>query len=165
MRTKCILQFVAFLALSHNTVAQTPVYDSIYTYSWDTAMVEWKAISKKTQMIYNEHDSLTSYIVQRINVDSWRNVVRFTYTYDTDNNLISEMYQVWDSVNWINNLLNTFTYDDDHNRISSLNQKWITTEWVNNKKQLIIGTVMALCERKQRVFTRICSIRCRIISG
>lgn len=138
------------------------IYDSVYSWEWDTFNNGWKYVEKSINIIYDVKNNLTSYsnqlydssntwinsfqyifnfdvnnnrlhqLTQRWNSILWENYWFYTSTYDANNNLTSELSQEWIGGVWENSSLAIYTYDGNNNQISSLYKNWDSSMWVNS---------------------------------
>ncbi|MCX6269477.1 MAG: T9SS type A sorting domain-containing protein [Bacteroidetes bacterium] len=145
--------------LNHRELMQ--IWDSIFSFQWDTLTDGWQLGYKYIDMVYNAKHYLTNYLWQAWNGTAWENSVKVTYTYnaynlqtsflgqrwdaaawvnasqylytyDASNNMTSRLYQLWTSGAWANVNQYIYTYDADNNLTSQMRQTWSSGAWVNN---------------------------------
>jgi len=136
------------------------IYDSIYSWVWDSISMGWTIDSKTINFIYDaNHNELselyqtwdgnawvnsmkytyaydasnneTSQLVRSWNGSAWENYKQYSYTYDASNNLINSIWQNWNGSAWVNYRHNAYAYDANNNLISELNQYWNSSAWEN----------------------------------
>jgi len=77
---------------------------------------------------------MTEWIWQIWNESEWANVMKYTYTYDENNNLIEWIFQRWEDLEWATYMRYTYTYDENNNLIEELYQDWEDLEWVTYRR-------------------------------
>jgi hypothetical protein len=111
-----------------------PLYDSIYTWSSDTAGLGWDvhANQKSVNYTYNAHGNvLTETTETNPSNYGWNKDNMFISTYDVHNNQLSDSDKYWNGVAWANFYLSIYTYDANNNRLSDTFQTWNSSAWAN----------------------------------
>lgn len=104
-------------------------YDSIYQWYWDTNYMGWQIDYRFTNMMYDDHNNLTSFILQGWHDTGWENHDQCIFTYDDNNHQTSLTYKIWNGSVWENFYQITNDYDANQNQISILLRIWERGIW------------------------------------
>ena len=109
---------------SPNSLVQ--VYDSVYSWSWDSTSVTWILYSKTDNFIFDANYNIAGYNVKDWDAFtlSWMNANKYTNTFDANNNLIEAF--VYDSNN---NIIQDIKYSS-----GTPSENYLITYNSNNKK-------------------------------
>lgn len=122
-------------ATDNSTQSQTQtfiaIYDSIYSWSWDTVALAWNISGKDINFVYDARLNMTSYLSLDWIGGAWLNSTFYSFTYDAHNNQTSCLTQIWSGTAWVNQYLQTYTYTANNLQTTCLMQSWNGTAWVN----------------------------------
>jgi len=65
----------------------------------------------------------------------WKNYLKYTYSYDTQNNMSEMLEQIWQSNQWVNSSKISNTFNSNNKMATSIFQIWENGKWVNAWKQ------------------------------
>jgi len=111
--------------------ASIQVFDSVYTWMWDSISAGWKIDGKFSDVVYDSRNNLIGYKGFNRNGTAWENYELYVATYDLNNNLTGETSQLWNGTAWVNDYQYKYTYDANNNETGETSQVWNGTAWVN----------------------------------
>lgn len=97
---------------------------------WDGT--KWEN-NTKALYTYDLSNILTSITIQGFS-DTWINVIKGDFTYNTDNMITNEFDYIWDGINWINYAWYNYKYDENNKRTKELIKIWVNTIWDNYER-------------------------------
>ncbi len=107
------------------------VYDSIYTWGWDTMSHGWLIDGKDIGITYDQNNNLLGYksLIWDTISNSWKNGEQYIFSYDVNNNLTSNTSKIWNGSVWQNELKSTYTFDVNNNLTSEVSQLGNGSGW------------------------------------
>lgn len=114
--------------------ALTPIYDSIYNWTFDTTSGAWDFSSREIKIVYNANNTITSELVQDWNGTVWVNFTTDTFKYNADNLDTSDLEKSWTGSAWENEYHYTYSYDAGNNDTVEVEQIWSGSAWRNYLK-------------------------------
>jgi len=105
-------------------------------YEWDNGA--WKEIGQIVVYTYNSNNRLTQDTYKELdsNTDTYKNYVRYTYTYNKDHNLTELLSEDWYGTQWINTAKLNVSYVDGNIDIV-IDQSFNGTAWVNYSRSTV----------------------------
>jgi hypothetical protein len=94
---------------------------------------ESRTLANKT--ILDNGFLLTESLLQTWDGSNWVDSVKYTLTYDGNNNMSEELKQSWDGSNWKIRTKITYTYDGNNNLIEMLYQYKMGSNWYTTDKR------------------------------
>ena len=119
---------------THQADSYIAVYDSDYTWAWDTNSENWsnnQAFQKEINYVYDAHHNPISYTEQNWNGSTWVNYAQTTQNFNAGNFETAELLQLWSGSAWVNNQLITLSYDANNKNTVFLQQTWNGSSWDN----------------------------------
>ncbi len=113
------------------------IQDSLYYYLWDDDTHQLKLANKTVQMEYNaQHKKISEVTIRPIN-QTWVNVQREEYTYDSRGNQTVRLDMAWNGTtnSWYPTFRVTSTYDCRNNLILHLTESPNAYGWENYGKE------------------------------
>ena len=92
--------------------------DSIYTWTWDSALSDWAFYTKTTDITYDANNNINSFTGAVWDGLAWVIEYQYTYTYDANHNPTSYIRRLWDGQSWVNHGQTTYEYDANYNLLS-----------------------------------------------
>ena len=83
---------------------------------------------------------MTEMLWQIMESSVWVDAIKYSYTYDGNNNLIEVFTQTWDGSTWLANVKFFYIYDINNNKTEWIWQSWDGSSWENIFKYLYTYT-------------------------
>lgn len=92
--------------------------------AYDSVLYEYDSNNKQAAWWSQYYDETTS---------TWKRLLRFEYTYNTNGDIATILVKLWSNNNWIENNLDTYIYDN--NLLKTINRtRWYNNQWNNTAK-------------------------------
>jgi hypothetical protein len=142
----------------------TPVYDSTYSYTWDTIAMAWEVKGKNIHKSYDSNKNLVCVIGKLLVDGKWENSFKTNYTYNSKNAVTGKFFYTWQGSwlkfrtelfaynahndltsyavtqlsgsTWVNIEKNVHTYDNNNNKLTESYMTGVGSTWVNNYQYL-----------------------------
>ncbi|MEL0456470.1 T9SS type A sorting domain-containing protein [Flavobacteriaceae bacterium SZ-1-7] len=110
-----LLMAMCFLYSNYSNAQTTFKLDSIYQYSWDNGLNDWKHNTKDIYTYANGGTKETNLLRLSLNGVDWENFYQYNKLYNGNNDLTESILQNWDGNNWQNGSRDSYTYDASNN--------------------------------------------------
>ncbi len=133
---------------NNNNIVQmnsvTYTIDFIYDQDNKLVMIEDRTRNQSTGWTNNERkkykytgDQVAEYILEKWTNNSWTNISKSTYSYDTNDNLVLSTDYTWSGAGWQQTRQEEFVYDSNDNMLQNIEKVWdaSSSSFINAKKE------------------------------